>query len=206
MSCDVHGRCFSLVGIVEKRHLSLTWHAEIEYSLEKDRKKQFLFLLYQIYFEFHWKELCRYLAIRKTRRLRIRSIRSENTTMEEWMITTEEKRTWIIFLSTRYNLFGKLMIHFSFSPQVHTVNNWENADLGDDERKQKFLRLMGAKVVKRWDGLLRRKNSIILFRNTKIYMRILVLQWIGSIAVQVRSSAVHVSFTRRDVDDWFAFF
>lgn len=70
------------------------------------------------------------------------------------MITTEEKRTWIIFLSTRYfsdilhNLFGKLMINFSFSPQVHTVNNWENADLGDDERKQKFLRLMGAKVIK----------------------------------------------------------
>ena len=30
--------------------------------------------------------------------------------------------------------------------QVHTANNWEKADLGDNERKQKFLRLMGAKV------------------------------------------------------------
>ncbi|KAK3097971.1 hypothetical protein FSP39_014905 [Pinctada imbricata] len=28
--------------------------------------------------------------------------------------------------------------------QVHSANKWENADLGDDSRKQKFLRLMGA--------------------------------------------------------------
>lgn len=34
--------------------------------------------------------------------------------------------------------------------EVHTVNNWEDADLGDEQRKQKFLRLMGAK--KRKDG------------------------------------------------------
>ncbi|CAF0819704.1 unnamed protein product [Rotaria sp. Silwood1] len=32
--------------------------------------------------------------------------------------------------------------------EVHTVNDWENADLGDDQRKQKFLRLMGAKKHK----------------------------------------------------------
>ncbi|CAF1200114.1 unnamed protein product [Adineta ricciae] len=29
--------------------------------------------------------------------------------------------------------------------KVHTVNDWEHADLGDEQRKQKFLRLMGAK-------------------------------------------------------------
>lgn len=28
--------------------------------------------------------------------------------------------------------------------EVHSVNNWEGVNLGDDERKQKFLRLMGA--------------------------------------------------------------
>ncbi|CAF2775612.1 unnamed protein product [Rotaria sp. Silwood2] len=32
--------------------------------------------------------------------------------------------------------------------EVHTANDWENADLGDDQRKQKFLRLMGAKKHK----------------------------------------------------------
>ncbi|CAF0932172.1 unnamed protein product [Adineta steineri] len=32
--------------------------------------------------------------------------------------------------------------------QVHTVNDWEHADLGDEQRKQKFLRLMGAKKRK----------------------------------------------------------
>lgn len=29
-------------------------------------------------------------------------------------------------------------------PEVHSANNWESADLGDDDRKSKFLRLMGA--------------------------------------------------------------
>ncbi|XP_061177211.1 small acidic protein-like [Saccostrea echinata] len=28
--------------------------------------------------------------------------------------------------------------------RVHSANNWENVDLGGDERKKKFLRLMGA--------------------------------------------------------------
>lgn len=28
--------------------------------------------------------------------------------------------------------------------EVHSANDWEHADLGDGERKQKFLRLMGA--------------------------------------------------------------
>ncbi|CAF4474332.1 unnamed protein product, partial [Rotaria magnacalcarata] len=32
--------------------------------------------------------------------------------------------------------------------EVHTVNNWEQADLGDNRRKEKFLRLMGAKKRK----------------------------------------------------------
>ncbi|CAF1027671.1 unnamed protein product [Adineta steineri] len=32
--------------------------------------------------------------------------------------------------------------------EVHTANNWESADLGDSQRKQKFLRLMGAKKRK----------------------------------------------------------
>ncbi|KAL5010670.1 hypothetical protein ScPMuIL_012975 [Solemya velum] len=27
---------------------------------------------------------------------------------------------------------------------VHSANNWESVDLGDDDRRQKFLRLMGA--------------------------------------------------------------
>ncbi|CAF0753654.1 unnamed protein product [Rotaria sp. Silwood1] len=32
--------------------------------------------------------------------------------------------------------------------EIHTANDWEHADLGDDLRKQKFLRLMGAKKRK----------------------------------------------------------
>ncbi|CAF0942015.1 unnamed protein product [Rotaria sordida] len=32
--------------------------------------------------------------------------------------------------------------------EIHTVNDWEHADLGDELRKQKFLRLMGAKKRK----------------------------------------------------------
>ncbi|CAF1505596.1 unnamed protein product [Rotaria magnacalcarata] len=32
--------------------------------------------------------------------------------------------------------------------EIHTTNDWEHADLGDEERKQKFLRLMGAKKRK----------------------------------------------------------
>ena len=31
--------------------------------------------------------------------------------------------------------------------QVNSANNWEKVDLGGDERKQKFLRLMGASKV-----------------------------------------------------------
>ena len=31
--------------------------------------------------------------------------------------------------------------------QVHSANSWESADLGDDERKKKFLKLMGASKV-----------------------------------------------------------
>jgi hypothetical protein len=31
--------------------------------------------------------------------------------------------------------------------QVHTANNWEEADLGDEDRKKKFLKLMGATKV-----------------------------------------------------------
>jgi hypothetical protein len=31
--------------------------------------------------------------------------------------------------------------------QVHSANSWETADLGDDDRNQKFLRLMGAAKV-----------------------------------------------------------
>lgn len=37
--------------------------------------------------------------------------------------------------------------------QVHTANDWEHADLGDNQRKQKFLRLMGAKVLRRIHSL-----------------------------------------------------
>ncbi|CAF2480078.1 unnamed protein product [Rotaria sp. Silwood2] len=32
--------------------------------------------------------------------------------------------------------------------EIHTTNDWEHADLGDELRKQKFLRLMGAKKRK----------------------------------------------------------
>ena len=32
-------------------------------------------------------------------------------------------------------------------PEVHTANSWEKADLGDDHRKLKFLKLMGATKV-----------------------------------------------------------
>ena len=28
--------------------------------------------------------------------------------------------------------------------KVHSANNWEEADLGDEKRKMKFLKLMGA--------------------------------------------------------------
>jgi len=31
--------------------------------------------------------------------------------------------------------------------QVHSANDWEHVDLGDEGRKSKFLRLMGAKKV-----------------------------------------------------------
>ena len=31
--------------------------------------------------------------------------------------------------------------------EVHTANNWEKADLGDEDRKLKFLKLMGAAKV-----------------------------------------------------------
>lgn len=31
--------------------------------------------------------------------------------------------------------------------KVHTANSWEKADLGDDDRKLKFLKLMGASKV-----------------------------------------------------------
>ncbi len=34
-----------------------------------------------------------------------------------------------------------------FCIQVHTANNWEEVDLGDDSRKKKFLKLMGATKV-----------------------------------------------------------
>jgi hypothetical protein len=37
------------------------------------------------------------------------------------------------------------------SVEVKSANNWESADLGDDDRKQKFLRLMGAKVMSSLD-------------------------------------------------------
>ena len=40
---------------------------------------------------------------------------------------------------------GYINIHFYF--QVHSANDWEHAKLGDEERKQKFLRLMGGKKV-----------------------------------------------------------
>jgi hypothetical protein len=32
--------------------------------------------------------------------------------------------------------------------QVRSANDWEDADLGDDARKQKFLKLMGAGKVR----------------------------------------------------------
>lgn len=39
-----------------------------------------------------------------------------------------------------------ILIYFFFT-QVHSANSWESADLGDNERNSKFLRLMGAKKV-----------------------------------------------------------
>jgi hypothetical protein len=38
--------------------------------------------------------------------------------------------------------------------EVHTANNWEKADLGDDKRKLKFLKLMGATKVSSLNDLL----------------------------------------------------
>ncbi|XP_035663220.1 small acidic protein-like [Branchiostoma floridae] len=35
---------------------------------------------------------------------------------------------------------------------IHSANRWESADLGDDQRKQKFLRLMGASKKKEHHG------------------------------------------------------
>lgn len=43
--------------------------------------------------------------------------------------------TFVIF--TLINIFLK----------VHSANSWETANLGDESRNQKFLRLMGAKKV-----------------------------------------------------------
>ena len=43
---------------------------------------------------------------------------------------------------------GILSAEIYLSHQVHTANDWEHAHLeGGDERKQKFLRLMGAGKV-----------------------------------------------------------
>ena len=42
--------------------------------------------------------------------------------------------------TNKYQIFTFIFL------QVHTANDWEHADLGNDQRKQKFLRLMGAKV------------------------------------------------------------
>jgi hypothetical protein len=36
---------------------------------------------------------------------------------------------------------------------VHSANNWEEADLGDENRKMKFLKLMGATKVKKINKL-----------------------------------------------------
>ncbi|XP_066266076.1 small acidic protein-like [Branchiostoma lanceolatum] len=40
----------------------------------------------------------------------------------------------------------------SESVDIHSANRWESADLGDDQRKQKFLRLMGASKRKEHHG------------------------------------------------------
>ncbi|XP_078663759.1 small acidic protein-like [Branchiostoma floridae x Branchiostoma belcheri] len=40
----------------------------------------------------------------------------------------------------------------SESADIHSANRWESADLGDDQRKQKFLRLMGASKRKEHHG------------------------------------------------------
>ena len=38
-------------------------------------------------------------------------------------------------------------ISFVWQSLVHSANAWESSDLGNDGRKQKFLRLMGADKV-----------------------------------------------------------
>lgn len=44
--------------------------------------------------------------------------------------------------------------------QVHSANNWEGVDLGDDDRKKKFLRLMGAAKVSLCQLIVKRTGSI----------------------------------------------
>lgn len=40
-----------------------------------------------------------------------------------------------------------VFLNFFCSCKVHSANAWEKADLGDEDRKKKFLRLMGAGKV-----------------------------------------------------------
>lgn len=66
--------------------------------------------------------------------------------------------------------------------EVHTANNWEEADLGNDERKLKFLKLMGAtKVSARYNNM---KQTLYLVLSLK---KFLAQRWPPS-GAQARSS------------------
>lgn len=55
--------------------------------------------------------------------------------------------------------------------QVKSANDWEHADLGDEARKGKFLKLMGAaKVSKIWHSIL----AAILWTNLEYFMDIYI--------------------------------
>ena len=43
-----------------------------------------------------------------------------------------------------------ILYYTSFHFKVQSANDWENADLGDKARKEKFLKLMGATKVNKF--------------------------------------------------------
>lgn len=79
---------------------------------------------------------------------RMIKVHADSTTDDDNIDKTNELDD-IAVEQVQINRFAPVRPWTPLSPsiaQVHTVNDWEHADLGDEQRKQKFLRLMGAKV------------------------------------------------------------
>ena len=76
------------------------------------------------------------------------TVSNSNTYM--WLRLFDWTYCWsqlhLILLNESVNRISKLK-NLSFVSQVQSANAWEKADLGDEDRKSKFLRLMGAGKV-----------------------------------------------------------